>query len=87
MRNTTSNQTINTQTILQTKNWTGLTLAELLDAGRIGSRATVANWVQDCINDSHNDLTLGAVKEMDFSKVIAERDQMIREICARFDIA
>ena len=78
---------MNTQTILETKNWTGLTLAELLDAGRIGGRETVASWVQDCINESHKELTLDEVKQMDFAKVIADREQMVSEICARFDIA
>ena len=78
---------MNTQTILETKNWTGLSLAELCDAGRIGSRETVANWVQDCINESHKVMTLDEVKQMDFAKVIADREQMISEICARFNIA
>jgi hypothetical protein len=78
---------MNTQTILETKNWTGITLAELLDAGRIGDRATVKTWVQNCINQSHKDLTLNEIKEMDLAKVIADRDQMISEICARFKIA
>ena len=78
---------MNTQAILETKNWTGLTFAELCEAGRIGSRATVTNWVNDCINEAHRELTWQERNQTDCRKMLADREQMISEICARFDIA
>jgi len=78
---------MNTQAILETKNWTGLTFAELCEAGRIGSRATVTNWVNDCINEAYRELTWQERNQTDCRKMLADREQMISEICARFDIA
>jgi hypothetical protein len=76
-----------TEQILKEKNWTGLTFAELCEAGRIGSRETVKDWVQSQVNEEHSGLSFDEVDALDFESVIRGIESTVNEICTRYGIA
>ena len=76
---------MNTETFLNEINWTGLTLAQLCEAGRM-TQETVKRWIDESRNAELESLDFEGVENHDFRAELDARIRAVEEISKKFDL-